>query len=383
MNAGTTYDIQVIRTDRATWESELRAAVKAELLDMGIHRSVEVHVSRSLPSPNTPAVGVCFGSTSCSVDGDAAAAVSEAAHEGRLIIPVVDDLRSFSQQVPRNLHSVNAFAWTRGARALARHLLEELGIQDKQRKVFISHRREDGLWAAEQMYDALSHCGFTPFIDRFCIRAGDRVQDKIADVLEDHAFLLLLETPLAHLSPWVFDEVDYALSHAMGVLIVRWPNHPTPVPGSHGLPRIELSGADLTPDASGNEVLTTTALDRLIENVERAHAQGISRRRRMLMQSVQEAALAAGCTECLTLPEWRLRVAHVKGATLIAITPRLPTALDLQKLDQERTSYHSGAGALLVHSARTLRPPLRDHLEWAAGDRDLTIAPENAIGGFW
>jgi TIR domain len=233
------------------------------------------------------------------------------------------------------------------------------------------------------LHDELSHKGFTPFIDRFAIREGKYVQEAIADALEDHAFLLLVETPLAHTSDWVFDEVDYALSHTMGTLIVQWPGSPAPVPGSNSLPRLPLAAADLMKDAHGYDVLTDSALDGVVAAVEAAHAQGLVRRRRMLIRSIEEAAAASGATACVPLREWRLLVEHDGRSTLLGITPRLPTAEDLQLLDEARSATVSDCSAVLVHSARSLREDRAAHLGWVAGDRDLELTPENAIGGRW
>src|SRR5439155_16144200 len=158
---------------------------------------------------------------------------------------------------PTDLSPLNGFEWsgTEPERRLARVLLEELGIEDKDRRVFLSNRRSDGLGAAEQLHDALSHFRFQPFIDRFGIRPGDDVQSRIADSLEQHAFLLILETSEAHLSDWVYDEVDYALSHTMGTLNPSMARRPDADPGKcrhsppptrsrrsdHGLARLRRS----------------------------------------------------------------------------------------------------------------------------------------------
>lgn len=285
------------------------------------------------------------------------ARISAAAVIGLVVVPVVGDLARFSADVPRSLAPVNGFAWggEEPARRLARLLLAELGIEDRQRRVFISHKREDGLGAAEQLHDELSHSGFAPFIDRFAIRKGRHVQDAIADALEDHAFLLLLETPLAHTSDWVFDEVDYALSHTMGTLILRWPGDPPLVPGSNSLPRLRLTPAELTSDSHGFDVLTDVGLDHAVAQVEAAHAQGLVRRRRMLIRSIEEAAAAGDATACVLLPEWRLLVEHGGRWTLVGITPRLPTAQDLELLDDARSTAGNDPSAVLVHSARALR----------------------------
>jgi hypothetical protein len=381
----TTYEISVVQLDRPDWLAELRQAVASELTDVGLHRSVTVAVGEAPPASDVPSVAVYLGSSAAAVDSEIAERVSEALRAGVVVIPVVADLESVSSDVPVALARANAFGWTNAGSAerLARLLLEELGIEDQQRRVFISHKREDGLGAAEQLHDRLTHDRFLPFIDRFAIRSGRLVQEAIADALEDHAFLLLLETPLAYSSDWVFDEVDYALSHTMGTLIVQWPGDPEPVPGSRGLPRLTLSEADLLADEHGYDTLTEAALDALVARVEAAHAHGLVRRRRMLVRSIEEAAAAAGCTTCVPLSGWRLLVEHEAESTLLGITPRLPTAEDLQSLDEAREDFASDAAAVLVHSARALRTQLRDHLSWVAGERDLVLTPENAVGSQW
>jgi len=307
-----------------------------------------------------------------------------ARHDGVTIIPVVDDLTGFSLQVPDLLSSFNGIEWSGSSPAsrLASAVLEELSIVDRDRRVFVSHRRSDGLAAAEQLHDALSHVRFKPFIDRFAIPPGDDVQRCIADALEDFAFLLVLETPDAHLSDWVFDEVDYALAHAMGLLIVTWPGNPKPIPGSLGVPRLVLETADLVRDEHNYEVLTAEALDRAISEAEAAHARGLVRRRRMLLRSVQEAAESHGGS-CTALRDWVIDVASPLGHSVVAVAPRIPASEDLHRLDQARAQVDPSARALLVHAARRLDDSRRRHLEWVNGDRSLQMLPENAIGGAW
>jgi hypothetical protein len=381
----TTYEIQTIRVGRDEWLAQLREAVAAELLDIGLHRSVAVAVVEAIPDPATPSVAVYLGDLAGATDGSVAAAVDRALGEGVVVVPVVADLREFTAHVPVSLTPINGFEWAgaQPARALARTLLSELGIEDHKRKVFISHKRDDGQGAAQQLHDALTHKRFTPFIDQFAIRAGEPVQEIIADALEEHAFLLLLETALAHTSDWVFDEVDYALSHTMGTLIIQWPDRPTPVPGSPSLPRLPLQRSDLIQDAHGYEILTEPALDTVVAAIEAAHAQGLVRRRRMLIRSIEEAARASGAVSCVPLPNWRLLVEHADSSTLLGVTPRLPTAEDLQMLDDARTSTGDDPSAVLVHSARQLRDDRLRHLTWVTGDRTLELTPENAIGGRW
>jgi hypothetical protein len=58
-------------------------------------------------------------------------------------------------------------------------------------------------------------------------------------------------------------------------MILSWPGGPTPVPGSHRLPRTQLDPADLAMDSHGYDILTGQALERITGEIEAAHAEGI------------------------------------------------------------------------------------------------------------
>jgi TIR domain len=380
-----TYRVEVLQTERPEWSADLQTAVQRELRHLGVHRAIEVAVSEGHTSDDDgPRVAIALLGPGSTTDSALTAHVRKAVEDGMVVIPVVDDLTTFQQQAPVELAPFNAFAWSGSAPdvRLARVLLEELGIEERERRIFISHRRSDGLGAAEQLHDSLTHNRFRPFIDRFAVPFGGDVQVAIADALEDFAFLLLLETAEAHLSDWVFDEVDYALAHTMGVLIVQWPGDPQPIPGSAGIPRLTLQPDDLATDAHGYDVLNGPALDRVLHAVEAAHAQGLVRRRRMLLLNAQDAAEQGGA-QCIPLTNWCLDVAGPRGRTVVAVAPRLPDARDLQRLDEARRQVDPTAAGILLHAARRLTEARSTHLRWVAGDRDLTMIPDNRIGGHW
>jgi hypothetical protein len=387
----TTYEVEIFRAEEEPKSEErfdtLSRALSTELLEQGLHRTIAIAPIEFAPRGETaPTLGVYLASPAALADRALTERVVAALGEGRVVIPVVDDLTRYSASVPEALEPINGWAWegVDADRRLARFVLEQLGIEERRRRVFISHKREDGLMAAEQLHDALSKVRFDPFIDRFHIAPGEDVQARIADRLEDYAFMLLLETPLAYNSDWVFDEVEYAFSHQMGVLILRWPGDPPQIPGSSRMDRFVLGEEDLHSDDHGYDVLTTGALDRALGEVEAAHASGMVRRRRNLIRSIEDAAIYGGCSST-PLPDWRVRVEcpASKDAALLGITPRLPCADDLQGLDQARADHGEDADTVLVHAARGLRPELREHLEWVAGGRKLTLMPEYAIGSKW
>jgi hypothetical protein len=377
------YFVEVFHSDRDDWATELADSIASEVIALGVHKSVLVDVTNT-SSVGGPAVGVYLGSPASVTDPRILAELGNALSLGRTIIPVVESLANFAALVPPDLAPLNGWEWSGSGPAirLARRLLEELGVEDRRRRVFIGHKREDGLVAAQQLHDFLSHNGFEPFIDRFGIGIGLDVQNEIADALEDCAFLLLVETPLAHTSDWVFDEVEYALSHQMGMHIVTWPGTVSEIPATNRLPRQVLDSSDLT-NEKGYDVFTDDSLEAILAEVEAAHANAIVRRRRYLLRSAEDAARAAGF-ECTPMEGWRLLVEAPAGQSLVQVSARLPTVEDLHGLDNARLI--GGAvdmPGVLVHSARVLDEERRSELDWAVGTRDLTLIPENAIGGYW
>jgi hypothetical protein len=387
----TTYEVEIFRAkdDPASAErlEALGRALSAELLAQGLHRTIGVVPIEFDPQgESAPSLGVYLASPAAFADDALSNRVAAALEAGLMVIPVVDDLGAYSAAVPGPLRPINGWAWVgkEPAARLARFVLEQLGIEERQRRVFISHKREDGLMAAEQLHDALSKARFDPFIDRFSIDPGEDIQARIADQLENYAFMLLLETPLAYTSDWVYDEVDYALCHHMGVLILRWPGDHPEVPGSNRIDRHLLADDDLHRDEHDFDVLDEGALDGVLGVIEIAHASGMVRRRRNLVRSVEDAARHGGCSTT-PLRDWRVRVecAASQEETVLGVTPRLPCADDLQALDDARKEAGEGVGAVLVHAARGLRPELRGHLQWVAGDRELTLIPEYSIGSRW
>jgi len=238
---------------------------------------------------------------------------------------------------------------------------------------------------ADQLHDHLGRHGFAPFVDRFHVGPGEEVQRRIEETLEDFAFLLLLESPLASESDWVFLEVDYALSHSMGLHILHWPAEAALVPGTQGLPRQQLNPTDLASDGRF-QILTPDALEAVLTEVEAAHARALRRRRRNLLVSVLEAARARG-REAVEQPGGRVLVASGAGESLVSVTPRLPRVDDLFLLDtacqEMRPGHSAGIEGVVVHAARQLPSELTQVLAWSIGDRTLYLVPENAIGAYW
>lgn len=378
----TTYDLDVLHEGDPRAEA-LADALDAELRELGLHLDIEVSPhSNPANLPSGSPLLVVFASDTPPPCWEEA--LQRARAGGQLILPVVNDRAEIGTHLTEQLNAFNAWFYQEHpdpARDLARFLLEQLGVEERQRRVFISHRRSDGLLVAEQLYHALIEQRFRPFIDRFDIDPAADVQARIADVLEDYAFLLLLESPDVGDSEWVFYEVEYALSHTMGIHIVSWPGDPPTMPGTHGLARQKLAPTDLVSTGPYDE-LVDTAVQAVVAEVEAAHARGLARRRKNMLRSVQDAATAAG-RSCVVLPHWRLLVEGDAAKQVVGVTPRLPLVDDLKTLHDAAGPLVDPPDCLLVHAARSLDPDRKTLLEWARSDRGIGLVPENAVGRAW
>ncbi len=374
----------MIHVDRDAWKASLLQAIDTELNAVGLQGAVSIQSAGPVDPDSQPTIAVFLGSAAASTDAASRMLVRHALDGGTTVIPVVEDLDNYVSSVPIELHPINGWRWDEvDPTRLARFVLRQLGIEEQQRRVFISHKREDGLLAAEQLYDHLQHNGFEPFIDRFGIRAGDSVQDRITQSLERCAFLLLLETPRAHESAWVYDEVEYALSHVLGMHIVTWPGA-SQVAGSNRLPRQLLASPDLTL-RGGQFALSAQALDAVLAEVEAAQAAALVRRRRQLLRNVEDAAEVAHRI-AIPLPDWRLLIETPAGSDIVGVSAHTPRVKDLFALDRARRGLPSAANAqrsVLVHGTPQIDPEERDLLVWSIHSRPMTLVWSNSIGGYW
>lgn len=369
------YEIGVVATEGDDRPAEFASSVQSLVADLGAQHFADVAVVDAADlSLEFPAVVVVFWADDLLDDG-VESVLATCRSKGVTVVPVLPST-AHVPPLPPNLAALNAVGWDGGVEAIGRLCLRETGLHESTRGVFISHRRLDGLLAAEQLFEAFAKAGWTPFVDRFGIDAGTDVQQRIDEALEESAFLLLLETPSASSSPWVQHEVLYALERHLGIAIVSIPGAPE-FPATGDLPRHELANAF---DLNGSHiVLPNDAVAEVVELVERTHAIALARRRRQLLVSAMAAARSAG-RGVEPAPGWRLRVAHGAGHELVGVLPHLPTPQDLYEIDLAGQSAHQ---SVLVHAAHVMEGSRRSILDWIIGGRTIDLVPNNAIGARW
>lgn len=382
------YSVFCIHEDRASWVDELRTTLYALAASIGADAEIVTLTATADFDPRAAdgvAVVVYFGSPAGKASAACCDHLERACNSGFRVLPIVDDKANFSQHIPLIAQRYNAMAWLGdGAVAAIGHaIMEWLGLEDTERRAFISHRRSDALELAEQIHDELIKHRFDAFIDRFDIAPGVVVQQRIHEALEDAAFVVLVESPDAVNSTWVLEEIHYALRNSMGLLIVSLPDV-QPIPGTEGLPRFRLRDDIIDPR---NRTLQDEGLENLMTVIESTHAQMLVHRRQRMIGRALEVVKRDNRFQAEELAGNLMRIHRESSAdsaetveVIVGFAPRTPRPVDLYKTDVSRLSPPApDAGIVLVHSSDLLPPNTVQLLEWCIDRRDAVLLSDAAM----
>ena len=217
------YQLAVLGAPTAAQISELETAVADAVSMFGLRLGQEIGWE-IVPAAFTPlqqrsAAVVFFGGV-----GADHLSLPGLLRGGVPVVPVVSDLGRVATEVPEILHPLNCLSYANGgAKRVATALLECAGLLPKQRRVFVSYRRDEARQAALQMFDALSARHFDVFLDTHGIAPAEDFQTMLWHRLCDSDVLLMLDTPDYFNSRWTAAEFGRALAKGISVLRVGWP----------------------------------------------------------------------------------------------------------------------------------------------------------------
>ena len=147
--------VEVIHMPGDARVTDLEASVREALQSHGLHLTVEVELVPASAAAE-PEITLFFGSHVAATDDDCNVQLERALQQHRLVVPILEQHQAVDESVPHALLGHNALIMGNsvGHHDAARLVLEELGIEDSQRRVFISHRAvADALQMAEQLHD--------------------------------------------------------------------------------------------------------------------------------------------------------------------------------------------------------------------------------------
>jgi hypothetical protein len=217
------YEFAVLGSPSDAQIVELETIVKKAVVQFGLRFGHEiswlVRPATFNPDPKKAAVAAFFGGRTAHPD------IENLLRKAVPVLPVVSDISKVSQEIPEVLRSLNCLDYNSGgAQRVATAMLECTGLLTRQRRVFLSYRREEARQAALQLFDALSSRLFDVFLDTHGIAPAEDFQARLWHCLCDSDVLVMLDTPSYFNSRWTSAEFGRALAKGISVLRVGWPN---------------------------------------------------------------------------------------------------------------------------------------------------------------
>lgn len=334
-------------------EDLVSKAVRSFGLTLGDEIAWRVRPESFNPEQRTTAAAVFFGGI-----GAPLANLQSLSRGAIPILPVVSDLARVHEEIPELLRSLNCLAYNAGgAQRVATALLECSGLLPRQRRVFLSYRRQEAREAALQLFDALSARLFDVFLDTHGVPPAEDFQATLWHRLCDSDVLIMLDTPNYFANRWTSAEFGRALAKNIAVLRIGWPDA-TPSTRTATASRAELVAEEV--DAPTGR-LADRAISRICLQLEAVRSESHAVRTLNLVSSLRYAVEKIGGTVSgvglkgavhLNLADGR----HVVVYPVVGV----PTSTTLH---DAATNAPDGSVAV-VYDPVGLHPRWLQHLDW-------------------
>jgi hypothetical protein len=351
------YELAIMGAPSDAQVSELTASISGIIEAFGLHINNEVdwfvRPAKFAPAQRTPGAAVFFGAVGVSDAG-----VPDLLRCCIPTIPVASTVGQVNVEIPTLLKPLNClFYGSDGPVRIATALLECVGLLPRQRRVFVSYRRDDARNAALQLFNALSGRLFDVFLDTHGVAPAEDFQAVLWHRLCDSDVLIMLDTPGYFDSRWTAAEYGRALAKGISVLRIGWPGV-SASPRTLTASRLDLSSSEV--DAATG-TLSESAIDRICGHLEEVRGQGYAVRTLNLLSNLKLAVECIGGTVTgvgtynavyVTLPDDKKIVLYP--------TVGVPTSLTLN----DAVDRASGQSVGIVFDHIGLNEKWLQHLTW-------------------
>lgn len=332
---------------------EIEPALSAFGLRLGEDVGLDIRPCTFTPRNRTSAAAAFFGSEVASAM-DVSALLSRAMP----VLPVVSSLARVRAELPAQLWPINSLEYgAAGARRVASALLECAGLLPRQRRIFLSYRRDEARLAALQLFDALSARLFDVFLDTHAIAPAEDFQSALWHRLCDADVLLMLDTPTYFESRWTSAEFGRALAKGVAILRVEWPDM-TPSIRTATTSRAELLATEI--DVSTGR-LAESAIERICTQVEAARSEGIAVRHVNMVGRIRNEIETIGGRLQGIGPHKAVYLQLADGRDVVAYpTIGVPTSVTLH----DATTHAADNPPAVVYDHVGLLPSWVKHIDW-------------------
>ena len=354
--------------DYAPYRAIIEGTVRKRFTDLGFNE-FDYHLIEGSDAANrerrAPFAAIFFGYSGA--DKAAHPELDDALKDSVVVIPVVGNLKSFTQQVPPQLLAINGVEIDpkdKDLEHIVGVVLENFRLLRPDRRLFISYKRDDSRRIANQLYEALDMRGFDVFLDVNGVPPGKDFQSVLWHRLADSDVVVLLDTPHFFESRWTEQELARANATNVQILHVLWPNR-TPPAGSAlssfiNLDSGKFTGAELGDDAK----LIAEAVQLVVTQVEALRARALAARHRYLVDAFCDEARRRGFSIGVQ-PSRHILFDGKNGPIAVVPMVGVPSALRLNDVHRELDSHSKSGGSIwALYDERGLLVEIITHLGW-------------------
>ncbi len=321
----------------------------------------------------SPQLAIFFGSSGETNDTQL---IAELIEDSIVIVPLVSAVANVHLEIPPQLRRINALEVGfdgNGFERLVSLVLEIFRLLRRERKLFISYRREDARPFAERLYDALDARGFDVFLDLRSVPPAVDFQEELWHRMSDSDVVVLIDTPGFRESRWTTEELAKANATNIQILHLLWPGQKEDGTSSFShFMKLDLRDFEGSSPGQGGEVREDT-LVRICDAAERLRARAIAARYRYLTDNFCDAARDLRMTPVVQPEHWISLDGFNDGRNL-AVVPAvgIPTSVRINEIfDAVANSTESFSDVWIVYDNRGVLEKWLSHLDWL--DKHLPI----------
>lgn len=282
------------------------------------------------------------------------------------LLPIVEDISNFSALVPSAIKHINGVQRDQNDPAFERDvgtILESFRLLRRDRRLFISYKRDDARRVALQLYEALDQRGFDVFLDTHGVPPGEDFQSVLWHRLADSDVVVLLDTPHFFESRWTIEELARANATSLQVLHLLWPNRTAPdrsaLSSFMTLEQSDFLGAELGDDAS----LASDTVVKVAVEVESLRARALAARYRYLVDAFCDEARRLG-VDVDVQPTRHVVFRSKQTEGLVMPLVGVPSAQRLHEVYSELARDGKKSVVWALYDNRGLLRATIDHLDW-------------------
>ncbi|KAF0567602.1 hypothetical protein FQV37_2047 [Psychrobacter nivimaris] len=296
--------------------------------------------------------------------------------DASLVLPIVQgSLKDFNQCVPNIISTYNGLAVSEKDKdikveKIANNILEAFSLLRKNRRVFISYKRDESTSIAIQLYEALEKNGFDVFLDTHSIRPSEPFQDELWHRMADSDVVVLLNTSNFLGSMWTTQELAMANKLLLGMIVISWPDHSIKDHRDAEISfPIQLKANDFN---NKGKQLDDNVVDIIIGNVESIRARTLAARRDNLISNFMKMAKSKGYKP--QLDSYKI-ISMTKNNEEIVLVPAvgIPNSLNYESssIFVEEISKEKYKHVYILFDETCIRDYWLKHLKWL--DSSLSV----------